>query len=138
MQTVPKISRERLAVLPPGTLLKLGSQVVTFNQCHTRPDGYGLPCNYVEVIESNGGRRSYEESMICSTVTETLEASCCDYCGRYRLPADLKRVSILLYSKSKSQQVCKEGQCAFMMQSNDKPQSKKARKVFWRPFETSR
>lgn len=137
MQTVPKISRERLAVLQPGTLLKLGAQIVTFNGCKAGSDIYGLPCTLVDVTESSGGRRSYEESMICSTVTENIEATCCDYCGRYRLPADLKRVSIQLYSKSKSQQVCKEGHCAFMMQSNDKPKPK-ARKVFWRPFETSR
>ncbi|WP_161782094.1 hypothetical protein [Serratia sp. Ag1] len=39
MKTIPKIDRERLGQLLPGALLKLGSQIVTF-------DGYRDDVDY--------------------------------------------------------------------------------------------
>lgn len=107
MQIIPKLSRERLAVLPVGTPLRIGRQLVTFTGCNAGAVFYS---------DQAGVEQSFTEQMVCSLATEDVSAQMCDYCGKFRAPADLKVILVELYRGSKSHTVCKEGYCTYMLQ----------------------
>ncbi|GAB2938046.1 hypothetical protein [Hafnia psychrotolerans] len=107
MQIIPKLSRERLAALSPGTPLRIGRQLVTFNEC--RADA-------VFYTDQAGTPRQFAEAIICASATEHVESQMCDYCGKFRLPADLQLITVEQYRGSKTHTVCREGLCAYMLQ----------------------
>lgn len=91
MKTIQKVSKERLAQMLPGALLKLGNQIVTFDGCNTEPDYKNRPAEFVHYTDSQGVQRRFDIGTVIQSATEHLDAEACDYCGKLRLPEDLKK-----------------------------------------------
>ncbi|WP_051962344.1 hypothetical protein [Serratia sp. Ag2] len=112
MKTIPKIDRERLGQLLPGALLKLGSQIVTFDGYRDDVDYQQRPTRFVEYTGSDGCRRRFDEAIVLQSATEHLDAEMCAFCGKFRAPGDLQDVSIQMYRGSERHVFCSEGRCA--------------------------
>ncbi|AJJ22178.1 hypothetical protein [Yersinia enterocolitica] len=117
MKTIQKVSKERLAQMLPGALLKLGNQIVTFDGCNTEPDYKNRPAEFVHYTDSQGVQRRFDIGTVIQSATEHLDAEACDYCGKLRLPEDLKKVSIQFYKHSELHTFCHEGNCVALYQS---------------------
>ncbi len=117
MKTIQKISKERLAQMLPGALLKLGNQIVTFDGCNTEPDYKDRPTEFVHHTDSQGVQRRFDIGTFIQSATAHLDAEACDYCGKFRMPEDLKKVSIQFYKNSERHTFCHEGNCAALYQS---------------------
>ncbi|MEX2952540.1 hypothetical protein AB4K01_15220 [Serratia fonticola] len=120
MKTIPKIDRVRLGQLLPGALLKLGSQIVTFDGCRVALDYKHRPTRFVEYTGPDGCQRRFDEDVVLQSATEHLDAEACAFCSKFRTPEDRKAVSIQMYRGSERHIFCVDGPCAEAYQATIK------------------
>ncbi|MBP1015795.1 hypothetical protein J8628_02595 [Serratia fonticola] len=138
MKTIPKIDRVRLGQLLPGALLKLGSQIVTFDGCRDDVDYKQRPTRFVEYTGPDGCQRRFDEDVVLQSATEHLDAEACAFCGKFREPEDRKAVSIKMYRRTERHIFCVDGPCAEAYQATIKrpparpPRQNVRRSPFWK------
>ncbi|HHQ6589186.1 TPA: hypothetical protein ACSTLS_000724 [Serratia fonticola] len=120
MKTIPKIDRVRLGQLLPGALLKLGSQIVTFDGCRVALDYQHRPTRFVEYTGPDGCQRRFDESVVLQSATEDLDAEACAFCGKFRAPEDRRVVNVQMYRRTERHIFCVEGGCAEAYQATIK------------------
>ena len=118
MQPIPKLTVQRLAELPPGTPIRIGSQLVTFNGCSIRPDYKGEEVVFVDFTLPDGTPGSHFEHTVLDAGTEHLESVRCGYCGRFRHPDDVAKTTITHWNRREYDDFCTDRECAFHYQQS--------------------
>ena len=80
MQPLPRLTADRLAVLPAGTRLKMGGHIVKFVGLGSFTNAAGVTQSMVDYVDSRGVQGSFEEKIFLSTATEHLNAVQCEHC----------------------------------------------------------
>lgn len=118
MQIIPKLTRQRIAELPEGTPIRIGSLVVTFNGCSIEPDIRGNNETFIHYIDENGQHRRYSDWVITQSATEFTDSAMCDYCGRFRHPSDIVEKPIRFWNRSEMKVFCDDSKCAELYQQS--------------------
>ncbi|WP_158784991.1 hypothetical protein [Pantoea sp. BAV 3049] len=128
MQIIPKLTHQRLAELTPGTPIRLGSKLVTFDGCSVRPNYKGLDEIFVEYVDSDGNRMTHCEFTVLQCATEFTDAVMCKYCGKFRQPDDIIRKTIRFWNRSEYHEFCADAECGRRYQESIRvPSQQRAR-----------
>ncbi|ROR14952.1 hypothetical protein [Erwinia sp. JUb26] len=118
MHPIPKLTAQRLAELPPGTPIRIGSQLVTFNGCSIRPNYKGVEETFVDYTLPDGTPGSHFEYTVLDAGTEHLESVRCRYCGRFRHPEDVVKGTVKHWNRSERDDFCADRDCALRYQQS--------------------
>lgn len=118
MQAIPKLTTQRLAELPPGTPIRIGSQLVTFNGCSIRPNYKGEDEVFVDYTLLDGSPGSHFEYTVLDAGTEHLDSVRCRYCGRFRHPEDVVKGAVKHWNRSETDDFCADRGCARLYQQS--------------------
>lgn len=126
MQPIPKLTAQRLAELPPGTPIRIGTQLVTFTGCRISPNYKGNDETFVDYTLPDGSQRSHLQCTVLEAGTEHLSSVMCRYCGRFRDPEDVQRRTITHWNRSEYDDFCTDRGCAALYQQTIRlPSSKR-------------
>lgn len=112
MQALPRLTADRLAVLPEGTRLKMGGHIVKYVGRGSFTNASGITQNMVDYVDSCGIPGSFEEKIFLSTATEHLNAVQCENCFALRLPEDCVVRTITNYMTTRQAHFCDDKGCA--------------------------
>lgn len=116
MQPIPKLTAQRLAELPPGTPIRIGTQLVTLSGCRISPNYKGEDETFVDYTLPNGKEMSHMQFTVLQSGTEHIESVMCRYCGRFRHPEDVKRSLITYWNRTDYDDFCTDRGCAALYQ----------------------
>lgn len=126
MQAIPKLTANRLAELPPGTPIRIGTKLVIFTGCRISPNYKGEETTFVDYILPDGTQQSHDEFTVRQAATEFLESVMCRYCGRFRHPEDTEKRLIVFWNRSERDDFCRDRDCAQLYQQTIRiPSSKR-------------
>lgn len=132
MQAIPKLTTQRLAELPPGTPILLGSQLVTFSNCSIRPDYKGDEITFVDYLDPEGAEQSHCESTVLQCGTEFIDAVMCKYCGKFRQPGDISKKLIHFWNRTEDHEFCADTECSKRYQQTIRVPSQTRMRLFGR------
>jgi len=112
VQAIPKLTQQRLAELPPGTRIRIGRELVTFNSCSVRPNYKGEAETFVEYTDANGQALRHCEFTVLQSATEVIDAVMCKYCGKFRHPDDIVKKVINFWNRTEYHDFCVGGVCS--------------------------
>ena len=125
MQIIPKLTRQRIAELPEGTPIRIGSLLVTFNGCGIEKDIRGNNETFIHYIDEHGKHLRYSEWAITQSATEFTDSVMCAYCGKFRHPDDTRKKHIIFWNRTEEKVFCADSKCAqFHQQSIRVPVSR--------------
>lgn len=131
MNPLPRISSERLAALPVGSRLKLGSQIVKLTGRGPFTYSDGRTEDIIEFVDSRGVAGSHAESIFLASATEHLNSVMCDKCGQLRHPDDCDVRTIHTAMASRTAHFCHDKGCAERFFLLHPAQSTRTRKRGW-------
>lgn len=112
MQNYSRLTSERLAQLPPGSILKFAGQLVhlTGRGCIPGPDGKDE--TVIEYVDAQGNAGSFAEFVFLQSATEHLNSERCAGCNALRDASDCEKRIATSYTGRRSLWFCKDKKCA--------------------------
>lgn len=129
MQPYPKLTRQRLAELPPGTPIRIGVLLVTFSGYAIRPNYKGEDEAFVDYTLPDGSSGSHMEYTLLESGTEHLDSVKCAYCGRFRHPEDTHKRPITYWNRTEHDDFCTDRGCAALCQQTVRRPSSNRQKL---------
>lgn len=112
MQTYSRLTSERLAQLPPGSILKFGGQLVHLTGRGHMPGPDGLEETVIEYVDTQGNPGSFAEFVFLQSATEHLNTERCAGCNALRDASDCEQRTATSYTGRRSLWFCKDKNCA--------------------------